>query len=481
MIGSVWGGDVRRDGQLQMPTTVARGYVIYPDPRGHYAVVAVREHVYGDADDSSWTQSRRDDTSAGHRLDRVVVEQVAMDPDVALDAAIDLWDESGLPVCLYLKNFGKVVFDDFSETVLGYDEDGVVAVGKCLGYAEGELHPYRVDVNLAADEAIEIALGLDPNLPKPPSPLFIYFLVPDAAIDVWREQSRDNPDAQGLNYVINHPMVKGSIRAYFDLYSPTTVEIAFDVADMERATHVGWYDHNTGVARLNYGAFAIEYILATLGISFLSPVDVLDSFAATLVHELTHHAERVTGFPYKGTWSENAVVGGRRYAAEGSEKLAEGAAYTALYAMRHHDSDFIREQMGNAFGITEAISDIADCAILSKFGAAIVDVKNISGRHVQVYGRYVPWLYEPRIEFVVTFSAPEEVFDLCIEALQIPDVTLTGIAKTTQAQPTPDPIHEVTVVTATYEVWVPVPELTWIQQAFLKYADRDGHKNEMIG
>ena len=152
-----------------MDEVINWGYIIYPDSDGVYSVVAVRE----------WVRPDRKNT-----LSRQVVEQVAMDPDVALDAAIDLWDESGLPVCLYLKNFGKVVFDDFSETVLGYDEDGVVAVGKCLGYAEGELHPYRVDVNLAADEAIEIALGLDPNLPKPPSPLFIYFLVPDAAIDV---------------------------------------------------------------------------------------------------------------------------------------------------------------------------------------------------------------------------------------------------------------------------------------------------------
>jgi len=482
MIGPTWGGDARRDGQLQVPTTVARGYVIYPDPRGYYAVVAVREHVYGDDDDPTWTQSRRDDTSAGHRLDRVVVEQVAMSPDAALDAAISLWDESSLPVCLYLNGHGKVIFDDFWESVVGHNAGDMLDVLTYLGYDASEkadVLPLDTVVNGVSDTALRMAIGLDHCIPKPDANAHLYAMVPRAAVEVWRDHAASDPSAQGLNYVAKHPIVKSIIRAYFDLYDPVDVTLAFDATSPK---HYGWYNRTTGDAHLNYGAFVPEYILTSLGLGHYDVNTLLDAFTGTIIHEMTHHAERVSGFVYEGRWVEQTSASGDDVITpEGSELMAKGAEYAGAYALRAVDADWTRHHMREAFGCTEAFIDIQASSTLQDFNNLMGVIEfGHNGTILQTDGMYIPIEYAPLIKFTVKFAIPEDEEESVMHTLYSSDFDVTCVNRSPFTRKAPAPVYETVWAKLECEVHVPVDDQPWIQRAYLKYPAKQRRKNTVI-
>ena len=447
---------------------VNRGYVIFPDPGGKYSVVAVREHHIA--------EGRR-------RVERLLTDRVAMPPDVALDAAIELWDETRLPVCLYLKNHGKVIFDDFWESVVGNDLDDTTLVMKYLGYTQddaSETFPVKIPVNERAADALRLAMGLDLCTPKPRTGATAHLAVPKVAIEMWREHAENDPSAQGLNYVVGHPITKAAIRAYFDLADVVPVKMAFDAIHWKDAAY-GWYRHADDTAYINYGAFAPEYVLAVLMLGRYNVNTVIDAFAATIVHEVTHRAEWLTGFAYEGRWVQTQTPRGIENIPEGSELMAVGAEYTGGYALQKYDADHVRYHLREAFNCTDALCDIQGSDAMMAFGSLMDRVELVYGGVLpKICGAYVPFKYGPYLNYNFRVACPEENVGALKEEFSASDFDVSWTMETRRAVRIKAPPYEKMYADLIGDIFVPADDQTWIAQAYREYPDSHGHKNMLI-
>jgi len=444
------------------------GHVIYPDQDGKYSVVEVREWYH---------------TSERRIIERVLTDRVDLSPDVALDLAIELWDESGRPVCLYLKDYGKVMFDDYWESVVGTYPRGLDEVLKYCGYTgleDTNIVMIDAQINDTTHTALVMAAAMDPRTPRMDPKLVVCLAIPKDAIDVWRKHAETDPSAQGLQYVVGHPITKASIRAYFDIVEIASVKLVFDAMEVENVNY-GWYRHVEDAVYINYGAFAPLFVLASLGLGRFNTTAILDSYAGVIVHELTHRAENISGYKYQGRWVQSESS--RKWAKkpEGSEVVAQGAEYTGGYALKEFDADNVRKHLWQAFDCDAATHDIQNSATLQAFGNLMYRVELVHrGAITAIRGAYVPQKSMPHLRFRFWIRCPEEVFPNIEADFDASEFDYAWITKTYGSSSTRTPPYERRYVVASGDIYVPATDQTWLERAYLKYPNASGNRNVMI-
>ncbi|MFA6927221.1 MAG: hypothetical protein WCQ69_09510 [Bacteroidales bacterium] len=459
-----------------------QGHIIYPGGINRYFLVS----VYDWYDPSEYTVPKdRDELfdewrgvpEAYGQVERAVSDCMCVNStDDIVQIARRLWGETELPVCLYLDLDRKIIFDDFWEGVVVYGNNTEKIAIETLEYLQYDPEEMIV-ISSGDDEIVTSSIGKMRGrgrvVPQEGLDVPAHVWIPKAALEVWRNSAGDDSPIYGFDYIAGHPVVKASIRAFFDLARTVHVKHVFDLGDGGVPTRA-WHRRLTGTVNMNYGMFAPEYIMGVMGIGSRDATDVIDGFTRDMIHEIAHSAEWCTGFPYDGSWcgvdSEDGTP--RKDTPIGSELIAVAVEQVGLRAILEHDVDHVRSHVCSAIGCQGALADIWGSRAFEEFRHLIDTVTKRCDVIVEVVeGVYVPTRGFPSLRYHMRFMCPLGTWDEFVTAMANSGFSLLQVGDVQYSVKWQRFIVD-------YEIEIPADDQGWIKRAFVEYPDRYGIRNE---